>query len=250
MSATSDSLVTAGEPPVRLEPQLLLGDVVGREEGVGRHVELDLRRLGDRLALHLGDRLGDHLAVQVVADRRDVTRLRLAEQVAGTADLEVAHRDPEAGTELGRLADRAQPFVRLLGQRAVPRVEQVGVGALTAAPDPTAELVHLTQPEQVGALDDEGVDRRHVDARFDDRRAHEHVVAALREVDDDLLQRPLVDLPVGHRDARLGHELAQARRPPSRSTAPGCGPRRPGPRGAARAGSPRSRPARRTRRRR
>ncbi len=198
------------QPPVRLEPQLLLGDVVGREEGIGGHVELDLRRLGDRLALHLGDRLGDHLAVQVVSDRGDVTRLRLAEQVAGTADLEVAHRDPEAGTELGRLADRAQPFVRLLGQRAVARVEQVGVGALTAAPDPTAQLVHLTQPEQVGALDHQRVDRRHVDARLDDRRAHEHVVATLGEVDDDLLQRALVDLPMGHRDAGLRHELAQA----------------------------------------
>ena len=209
MSATSDSLVTAGETAVRLEPQLLLGDVVGGEERVGRHVELDLRRLGDRLALHLGDRLGDHLAVQVVADRRDVARLGLAEQVAGAADLEVAHRDPEAGTELGGLTDRAQPLVRLLGQGAVARVEQVGVGALSAAPDPPAQLVHLPEPEQVGALDHERVDGRHVDAGLDDRRAHEHVVAALGEVDDDLFQRPLVDLPVGHRDPRLRHELCQ-----------------------------------------
>ena len=119
----------------------------------------------DRLALHLGDRLGHHLAVQVVADRGDVTGLCLAEQVAGTADLEVAHGDLEARAELGRLADRLEPLVGLLGQDLVLRVEEVGVGTRAAAADAAAELVHLAEAEQVGALDDEGVDRRHVDAR-------------------------------------------------------------------------------------
>ncbi len=88
-------------------------------------------------------------------------------------------------------------------------VEQVGVGPAAAAADAAAQLVHLAEAEQVGALDDEGVHRRHVDAALDDRRAHEHVVAALPEVDDDLLQRALVHLPVGDGDARLGHQLAQ-----------------------------------------
>ena len=88
-------------------------------------------------------------------------------------------------------------------------VEEVGVGALPAAADAPAQLVHLTEPEQVGALDHERVDGRHVDARLDDRRAHEHVVAALPEVDDHLLERAFVHLPVGDRDPCLGHELAQ-----------------------------------------
>ena len=69
--------------------------------------------------------------------------------------------------------------------------------------------MHLAEAEQVGALDDERVDRRHVDAALDDRRAHEHVVATLPEVDDHLLERALVHLPVGDGDARLGHQLAQ-----------------------------------------
>ena len=71
--------------------------------------------------------------------------------------------------------------------------------------------MHLAEAEQVGALDDERVHRRHVDAALDDRGAHQHVVAALPEVDDDLLQRALVHLPVGDGDARLGHQLAQPR---------------------------------------
>ena len=69
--------------------------------------------------------------------------------------------------------------------------------------------MHLAEAEQVGALDDERVHGRHVDARLDDRRADEHVVAALPEVDDDLFERALVHLAVGDGDARLGHELAQ-----------------------------------------
>ena len=105
-----------------------------------------------------------------------------------------------------------QPLVGLLGEHLVDGVEQVGVRTAAAAPDPAAELVHLAEPEQVGALDDERVHRRHVDARLDDRRAHEHVEAALPEVDDDLLERALVHLPVGDGDARLGHQLAEAGR--------------------------------------
>ena len=132
------------------------------------------------------------------------------EQVAGAADLEVAHGDLEPRAELGVLADGAQPLVGLLRQRPVGREEQVGVGPLAGPADPAAQLVELAEAEQVGPVDDERVDRRHVDARLDDRRAHEHVVLALPEVEHDLLERALVHLAVGHRDARLGHELAQA----------------------------------------
>ena len=75
-------------------------------------------------------------------------------------------------------------------------------------PDPAPQLVELAEPEAVGAVDDEGVHRRHVDARLDDRRAHQHVELALPEVEHDLLERPLVHLAVGHRHPGLGHQLA------------------------------------------
>src|SRR5690606_33074357 len=66
---------------IRLEPQLLALDVVLREVRVEGQLELDLGRLARSFALQLRDRLGDHLAVQVVADRGDVARLAGAEQV-------------------------------------------------------------------------------------------------------------------------------------------------------------------------
>jgi hypothetical protein len=137
-----------------------------------------------------------------------VAALALAEQVAGAADLEVAHGDLEAGPQLGGLADRLEPLVGLLGEDLVARVEQVGVGAAAGPADAPPELVQLPEPEPVGAVDDEGVHRRHVDAGLDDRRAHEDVEAALPEVDDDLLERALVELAVGDGDTCLGHERA------------------------------------------
>ena len=135
-----------------------------------------------------------------------------AEEVACPSDLEVAHGDLEPGSELGVLADRPEALVGLLGQDAVGGVEEVGVGALAAPAHPAADLVELPQAEQVGAVDHERVDRRHVDPRLDDRRAHEDVELAVPEVEHDLLEAPLVHLAVGDRDPRLGHEVAQPTR--------------------------------------
>ncbi len=126
------------------------------------------------------------------------------EQVAGPPDLQVAQGDLEAGAELGVVPDGPQTLVGLLGEHPVDRMEQVGVGPLPGPADPAPELVELAQAEQVGPVHHQGVDGGHVDARLDDGGAHQHVVAALPEVEHDLLQRPLVHLPVGHRHPRLG----------------------------------------------
>ena len=94
-----------------------------------------------------------------------MARLLVAEQVAGAADVEVAHRDPEAGAELGVVGEGREARRRLLGQRLGRGVEQVGEGALARAPDPAADLVGLREPELVGALDDQRVGGGDVEAR-------------------------------------------------------------------------------------
>src|SRR5207248_3977862 len=124
-------------------------------------------RRGRRLALQLPNRLGDELAVEVEPDGGDVAGLLGAEHVAGPADLEVAHGDLEPGPEIGELADRLEPLVGLFGEGLLARVEQVRVGALTPAADATAQLVQLREPEQIGAVDDERVDGRDVEAALD-----------------------------------------------------------------------------------
>ena len=111
------------------------------------------------------------------------------------------------------LGDGGEPVVGGLGERLLRRIEEVGVGPLAAAPDPAAQLVQLGQPEQVGALDDEGVGVGDVEPGLDDRRTHQDVGLALPEVDHHLLELVLVHLAVRGGDPRLGDQLADPRRP-------------------------------------
>ena len=132
-----------------------------------------------------------------------------AEQVAGAADLEVAHRDPEPGAELGELADRLQPLVGLLGEGLVLRVQQVRVGPLAAATDPAPQLVQLGEPEPVGAVDDQRVHGGDVEAALDDGGADQHVVLAFPEVEHDPLEAGLVHLAVRDPDPGVGDQVAE-----------------------------------------
>ena len=138
-------LARAGDAAVHVDLRLLVGDVVGRDVGVD--VDVEAHRLGARRRRRRPpaacDGLVEHLHVELEAERRDVAGLLVAEQVAGAADLEVAHGDLEAGAELGVVAERAQALRRLLGQRGVRGVQQVGVGALAGAADAPADLVEL-----------------------------------------------------------------------------------------------------------
>src|SRR5207245_7542665 len=82
-----------GEAPVDVDPQrlgrhVLLGNV-GVDPGVDAH-----RADGDApLALELRDRLVQHLDIELEADGGDVSGLLCAEELTGTANLEVTHRD-------------------------------------------------------------------------------------------------------------------------------------------------------------
>ena len=177
---------------------------MGRDGQVDLHgVGLGAGRVGE-----FADRFGDHLDVQVEADRRDMSGLFGPSRLPGAADFEVAHGDLEAGTEIGELADRLQPFVGLFGELVVARVQQVCVGALAAPADPSPQLVQLREAEPIGAVDDERVDGRHVEPAFDDRRADQHVVLAFPELLHDPFESALVHLAVSDGDTRFGYEFA------------------------------------------
>ena len=104
-----------------------------------------------------------------------------AEQLARAADLEVAHRDREAGAELGVVGEGRETRAGLGGELGRGRIEEVGVGGHIRAADPPADLVQLGEPEHVGALDDQRVRLRDVEAGLDDRRRDEHVRVAAQE---------------------------------------------------------------------
>ena len=196
---------------VGLEPQPLAGDVVVRQVRVDGKVDLDLGDLVRRLALELRHRLPDEPHIKVEADRRNVPGLLATEQVAGAPDLQVLHRHLHAGTEVGVLGDRGKPIVRLLGERAVRRIEEVRIGAVSAAADATAELMQLGQAEQIAALDDQRVGVGNVETVLDDGRADQHIELSFPEPEHDAFELMLVHLAVCRQHARFRHDVAQPR---------------------------------------
>ncbi len=119
-----------------LDSQVFTFDVVLGNMRIQREVEGDLLVLLDGLTFTFGDGLGHQLAVQVKANRCDMARLDLRQEIAGPAHLKVAHCDLVARAEVGELADHLQPFIGLFGQLSVPRVKQICVRPLPRAPHP------------------------------------------------------------------------------------------------------------------
>jgi hypothetical protein len=188
--------------------------VVGQQR---RRVQVDLRGDAQRLRevgllafLQRTHRGVEHRGVQVEADLLDLAALRFAEHLAGAADLQVVHGEEEAGTEFLHGLDRLEPALRLGARLGAAVGEQVGVGLVVRAADAAAQLVQLGQAELVGAVDEDGVGVRIVDAGLDDGRAQQQVVALLGEVAHDALQLALGQLAVADDDARLGQQLRQA----------------------------------------
>ena len=189
------------------------------------------------LALELAHGLLEQLHVHLEADGVDLPALLAAEQVAGAANLEVERRDAEAAAEIAELLDRRQPLLRDRRQVVFGRNQQVGVRRPIGSPDAAAQLIELRQAVAIGAVDDDRVGVRDVEAVLDDRRREQDVELARDEVEHRALERLLVHLAVADDDARLGHEpLDQARRS-RRSTRRGCGRSRPARRAPARCGS-------------
>src|SRR6185312_14841977 len=84
------------------------------------------------------------------------------------------------------------------------------VRALARAAHPAADLVELGEAEHVGALDDQRVRLRDVDARLDDARRDEDVGLAAQEAHHPLLELALLELAVGDLEADPRAQPAQA----------------------------------------
>ena len=77
-----------------------------------------------------------------------MTRLLRAEQVPCAANLEVAHRDREPGSELGVVGQRREPSAGLRSELGRLWIEEVRVRRDVAAADAAADLVQLREPER------------------------------------------------------------------------------------------------------
>ena len=102
------------------------------------------------------------------------------------------------------VASRARASRRQLARVGI---EEIRVRGLIGAADAAADLVELREAEHVGALDDQRVRLRDVDARLDDRRRDEHVGVAAQERVHLVLELLLRHLAVRDEHARRRHEL-------------------------------------------
>ena len=105
------------------------------------------------------------MVVELEADSRDLAVLLLTEQVAGAANLEVAHGELEPGAEVLQVTDDVEAFVGLLGERPRGRIHHVCVRALPRTSNASAQLVELREAEPMRIIDDDGVGVRNVEAR-------------------------------------------------------------------------------------
>ena len=135
-----------------------------------------------------------------------------SEEVPRAADLEVAHREVEARTQLLQFLDGADPRARIGVERAVARDQKVTIRLVRAAPDPPAELVEIGEPEPLGVVDQDRVRPLDVEAALHDRRRNQHIEIAAHERGHRLLERVVAHLAVGGRIARLGDERRQVAR--------------------------------------
>ena len=132
-----------------------------------------------------------------------MTALLGAQQIARAADFQVAHGDFEAAAERRVLLDCADALASVGQKTRVPRQQQIGVGLMLVTPHPTAQLIEIAQAEPIGAIDDDGVGVRDIQAAFDDRRREQHVGLAVDKPRHHLLQVIAVQLPVPDHDARV-----------------------------------------------
>src|SRR5882762_2324187 len=145
---------------------------------IGGHeieVQVDIEPKTRLLALELGYRLLEQLAIQIETDRHDVAALSCAQHAARSANLQVAHGDSKTCTERTVLFDCADPFARCPHCHHLARKQQISVCLVLRPADAPAQLIQVGETKLVRPIDDDGVCIRYVETAFDDCGANEHV---------------------------------------------------------------------------
>ncbi len=115
----------------------------------------------------------------------------------------------EARAERIERLQHLEPPLGLGGDLLFLRQREQRIGAELRAPDPAAQLIELRQAEHVGAMHDQGVRGRDVEAGFDDGGRQQHVVLAVVERRHDVFEHLRRHLAVRDRDLHLRHVLVE-----------------------------------------
>ena len=139
-------------------------------------------------------------------DGLDVAALLAAEQIAGAANLEVEGRHPESAAKIAEFANGGEPLLRDRRQRRFRRNQQIRIRRTIRTADAAAQLIQLRQAVAIGAIDEDGVDVRDIEAVLDDRRRQQHVVLLADEVEHRPLELVFSHLAVRHDHAGFRDE--------------------------------------------
>ena len=183
------------------------GGGIGGDEVEG---DFDVGTSGFAFPLEFGHGGFEQAAIKLEADGEDVSALFGAEDVAGTADFEVAHGDTEAGTEARVLADGGDALAGSAGAHEVARQHEVSVSFVIGSSNAPAQLVEVGESEAIGAVDDDGVGVGDIETALDDGGAEENISAAGDERLHDVLEFLLGHLSVTDDDARFGDKFGES----------------------------------------
>ena len=141
-----------------------------------------------------------------------MTGLFGSQQVAGAADLKIAHGDLEAAAQVGKFPDGFEALFRFFFQDGVAPVHKKCVGGPVGAAYPPPELVKLRQSEVLGVVDDDGVGVGNVQPGLNDGGGHQHIDFFIDKGKHDLFQLPLAHLTVGKFHHGAGYQFLHIRR--------------------------------------
>ena len=100
------------------------------------------------------------------------------QQITGTTDLQITHRDLKPGAQLCKITNRLQTFFCDLAQSTITFIDEIGISQTRGAPYPAAHLIQLRQAKIFGSVDNNSIGQGHIQTIFDDRSRQQHITAA------------------------------------------------------------------------
>jgi len=189
-----------GEAFIEDEALVDVGDIVVREEGGDRQLDVGLHVVGQGLSLHLCDSLFEHLRIKLKADGLNGAGLVFSQQVSGPTQLQVMGGDGEACAQFRACLQDFQSTLCFFADGFACGDEEVGIGPFFGAADAAAQLIELCESKSVGAVHNHRIGSRNIQSAFDDGCAQQHLNFLLNKVKHYAFQPTFAQLPMSDAD--------------------------------------------------